>query len=669
MVSGGLRIAWKNQPPPLTNQCPAYHMQPEEEEGLSQILREYEEVGAIQEIPLDSLGYSFPIFGRQKASGKWRIISDLSCLNQRVRCPSFKMEGLPQARLLVTRASFMYKLDVRHAYLHIPITAAHQRYLTFKFRGRRFKWRSMPFGLNTAPRVFTKMMKVIVKLARMQGIVLVAYLDDLLVIADSLEKCFLHAMVVAKMLYYFGFEVEWSKSSTHPTQTLEYLGVEVDATGQRLRCTDKAMQKATQLAKRTLQEAHLTARQLGSTIGTLVSMRTGLPPAFLYTRELNMDKTQAVRKGGWDGPATLGPGSMAELKWWATQARRFNGTDLSPRVPRWTLTTDASERAWGATLAPHSGRGPTQEARETWEESTAKQFERGQISVNVLELEGVLRAVRVFKKELMGNCVVLRSDNSSVVWDTTKWKSRSPPMNSRLRELFLCTWLARITLLPQHIAGVDNKDADRLSRYWEASDWQLHPDLFRQVQKLRRRCKIDAFASARNHLLPRFWSWKREPGAEATDFFTQLVVDPDTPLWINPPFQLLGRVLAHLQRVQARATVVVPDWRWAWWWPMLMGLLTAPPLTLPRMQDTFRPVSRRNMQGVGRPPFHLWVCEVSGWWPDQQAAQQAWGQNLHRPDDALVMACGQLGAPSAREAPEARRHRQGVAPKSWEAPW
>jgi len=105
------------------------------------------------------------------------------------------------------------------------------------------------------------------------------------------------------------------------------------------------------------------------------------------------------------------------------------------------------------------------------------------------------------------------------------------------------------------------------------------------------------------------------------------------------------------------------------------------PLTLPRLPDTFRPVSRRNMSGVGLPPWHLWVCEISGDRKEQLAARLAWGEALYRPDDALARQCGRLasarddrpqrrGRPRPFEAPEKREdaHR-AVCPALAEAPW
>ena len=45
---------------------------------------------------------------------------------------------------------------MRDVYLVVPIYDAHRRYLRFNWQGDNFEFLAMPFGLVSAPRVFTK---------------------------------------------------------------------------------------------------------------------------------------------------------------------------------------------------------------------------------------------------------------------------------------------------------------------------------------------------------------------------------------------------------------------------------------------------------------------------------------------------------------------------------
>jgi hypothetical protein len=44
----------------------------------------------------------------------------------------------------------------------IPIADSYKKYLRFEFNGTLYEFNSLPFGLSTAPYVFTKIMKQVV---------------------------------------------------------------------------------------------------------------------------------------------------------------------------------------------------------------------------------------------------------------------------------------------------------------------------------------------------------------------------------------------------------------------------------------------------------------------------------------------------------------------------
>ena len=47
-------------------------------------------------------------------------------------------------------------IDLRNAYFHVAVAPEHTRYLCFAYNGRAFEFLVLPFGLSTAPRVFTR---------------------------------------------------------------------------------------------------------------------------------------------------------------------------------------------------------------------------------------------------------------------------------------------------------------------------------------------------------------------------------------------------------------------------------------------------------------------------------------------------------------------------------
>ena len=81
----------------------------------------------------------------------------------------------------------------RHLYLSIPIHPAHQKYLRFWWKGNLYQYTALLFGLATATRVFTKVMKPILASLCSRGLRMVGYLDDLLIIdkwKEAAEQAF-----------------------------------------------------------------------------------------------------------------------------------------------------------------------------------------------------------------------------------------------------------------------------------------------------------------------------------------------------------------------------------------------------------------------------------------------------------------------------------------------
>ena len=48
--------------------------------------------------------------------------------------------------------------DLKDAYLSVQIHESSQKYLCFQWRNRSFAFQGLPFGLNTAPRIFTQLL-------------------------------------------------------------------------------------------------------------------------------------------------------------------------------------------------------------------------------------------------------------------------------------------------------------------------------------------------------------------------------------------------------------------------------------------------------------------------------------------------------------------------------
>ena len=108
-----------------------------------------------------------------------------SLLELFINCAYLQNVNFKQIKILLPQNHFTTSIDLKDGYWHVPITPKKRPYLGFEYQNIKYQFRAMPFGLNIAPRIFTKLISHVSKLVTQKGIYMLAYLDDLLIIAPT----------------------------------------------------------------------------------------------------------------------------------------------------------------------------------------------------------------------------------------------------------------------------------------------------------------------------------------------------------------------------------------------------------------------------------------------------------------------------------------------------
>lgn len=169
-----------------------------------------------------------PFFLDKKPNGSNRFILNLKKLNKYILKQQFKLEDIRTAVHLIFPNYFLSSVDLDDAYYLIPIYKDSRKYLRFKFNNTLYEFVCLPFGLCTAPFVFTRVMKAVVKFLRNEGFSSVIYLDDFLCIESSFEKCRENVRETIKLLEWLGFLINYKKSKLLPSQRYLFLGFIID---------------------------------------------------------------------------------------------------------------------------------------------------------------------------------------------------------------------------------------------------------------------------------------------------------------------------------------------------------------------------------------------------------------------------------------------------------
>ena len=130
-------------------------------------------------------------------------------------------------------------------------------------------------------------LKPALTLLRELGVRLVAYIDDILVLAETEEMARDHTSRLTYLLENLGFIIHPEKSITTPTQEIEFLGMVVDSCSMELRLPGQKVKKLRQEFSRIkAQTAPLTAREVSRLLGKFNSVAQAIPPGPLFCRSL-----------------------------------------------------------------------------------------------------------------------------------------------------------------------------------------------------------------------------------------------------------------------------------------------------------------------------------------------------------------------------------------------
>jgi hypothetical protein len=504
----------------------------------------------------------------------------------------------------------MFSIDLASGLWQIDMHPSAWRFLGFAWRGKYYYFKVLPFGLKSAPWCFTKVMRVIVEEIRGHGLPVLPYLDDfwfgLSASLSEQARSFTRDWVL-RVFEDAGLTIQRSKSHLTPTRRLErHLGFTVDTALGRFEVADERWTRMQSTVAQALKHKYSAPRLLLERLaGMIVSMRLALGPVcMLFTRAIYAAIARAYKAGR--RYAKITQAARDELLFWAGTARTDFCCPLWPRPTKAdvSVNTDAGGTSWGAVCGTLQAQGYFSLAERT-------------TSSTLRELLAVRHAISSFGHLLSGRIVRLRTDNMNVP-RILSTGSRKPVNQTEAVAIFqLVRTLAINTLEALWVPRGENVHADALTRWHDSDDWQLDPAVFRQLNQRWGPHTIDRFGSHTNHLLPvfnsRFWC----PGTHGVDAFAQSDWASHNN-WCNGPFGRIGAVLAILRDQLAAATVIVPFWRSAPWWPTLVERggqyvyrFVHGSTELRSSPGLFRPgPSLGNQAGVGRPNWRVLALRI-----------------------------------------------------------
>ncbi|XP_065902073.1 uncharacterized protein [Dysidea avara] len=354
----------------------------EQQSVLQEEVSKLREKGAVHPVQQSEAHIISPIFVVPKSGGGWRLIIDLRYLNSHIVPPHFKMEGLYMLPSIISQGWFMVKLDLKDAYLTIPVAQESWNLLTFQAGPPHnlMQFQCLPFGLCTAPFTFSKVTKPATQFLRQLGIHLIIYLDDLLLAAPTKDQLLVDLSTAIWLLTSLGFLINIPKSITAPTCHLEFLGFIVDTDNMVISLPAHKLHCIQKKASHLLSLDRIPMRTLACFIGTLVATKPAVWTGPLHYRALQDMKIRSLRQHPhYQGSVSLSKEARVDLQWWCSELPSHCSAPIWKPEASTVIESDASKLGWGAVCqgVPTGGRWTLEETK---------------FHINYLELKAIFTA-------------------------------------------------------------------------------------------------------------------------------------------------------------------------------------------------------------------------------------------------------------------------------------
>jgi hypothetical protein len=314
--------------------------------------------GAIERVDHKDAKLLCPIFLTIDESGKGRLIHDLRPLNRWMKSTTISYARVKDALDLAMGRRHMVasKLDLRSAFRHIAVERGERNWMCFAVHGmdgktQVWRWTTLPFGASASPDLFWSALQPALDALRRAGVLHLAYVDDLLVMAENAEELDNAMVKTIETLTRAGWQIAPEKTYPFAHDRIVFLGLRVDFDRSRLAIPTKKLEKLRRRCRAALTKERITLETLQKISGLLSFFMEAVPTVGLFRLALIDATTEAGRlpsRHVW-----LRGELHAEVDYWAT-----DGADALHHRETWDHDDiESTQHVAGATDSSEDGTG------------------------------------------------------------------------------------------------------------------------------------------------------------------------------------------------------------------------------------------------------------------------------------------------------------------------
>ena len=186
------------------------------------------EKGSISKVFRSKVGFLGSLFLISKKCGGNGPVINLKDSNWFIPYKHFKVEFLHCLKCMLQKSDYMWRIDLKDAYFSVPLHKDSPKLVQFLWAENLYKFLCPGFGLESAPRIFKKLLKAPISALRRLIIRVMINLDDLLILGNNISKILTAMDSVIILLRYLGFVINLKSCVLDPVQEIEFLGLIVN---------------------------------------------------------------------------------------------------------------------------------------------------------------------------------------------------------------------------------------------------------------------------------------------------------------------------------------------------------------------------------------------------------------------------------------------------------
>ena len=217
----------------------------------------------------------------------------------------------------------LIKIDIRNAYRVVPVHPDDRWLMGMLWEGSLFIDIALPFGLRSAPMIFTALADAAEWIVRQRGVEFVIhYLDDFLIVTSADTNQGEHALrILLKSFECLSLPVAWDNLEG-PSMCLTFLGFELDTKSMETRLPNHKLEEVRWEVQLWIGRKSATRKELESVVGRLAHVSRVVKPFLRHLFEL----LSVARKA--HHHVRLGAVARSDLLWWCMFMEQWNGVSM-----------------------------------------------------------------------------------------------------------------------------------------------------------------------------------------------------------------------------------------------------------------------------------------------------------------------------------------------------